>query len=804
MGSPCPSPETLEAYARGSLASAAAESIELHLHGCRSCAESLESLTRSQLLGLLGDLQSAPPIAQAPPASPVLDTLIRQASLSPDPSWGSDDEASSSQVLQRLDPPLSAGSLGVFAGYEILDLAGSGGMGLVLKARDRTLHRTVAIKVLYPQRGEDRLSNRFLAEARAVAAMHHDHIVTVYHAGTEKGLSYLVMPFHGEGTLADLLTTTPRLTWEQVARVGMQLAQALAAMHSVDILHRDIKPSNVLLEQGLERVRLADFGLAKPIHGPASEPTQRSIAGTPHYMAPEQARGEPMDARSDLFALGALLHRLATGTTLYEGDSSAEVLQLAAQGNLKPIRERAPEIPAHLGAIIDRLVAPRPEDRFSSADEVSHALSRVLQPGRRIAVWVGRAAAVLAGLSLVAGSALAGLELTGRTTFINARLCDRNGHEFFIRGRWGTFATLPDAVQACRDGETVELRFSGEKVIDSFRVGTKSMTLRAADRYVPVLVATNESQPFILADAPLTIEGVTLLRRSNRINIFPLISAEGAPISLLNCRVLRAQSQGETMLLRAGKLVPSDDGARTHRPLIVLSAGSSALLRNCLVLARQGSGVGIWGAPKGPIKVQTENCLFIIHRAYTLRPDAGSEAEFRTSNSVIVTRNLLDLDDAKNLNRVVAIWDSTLIDRSDGALLRLTDHVPGEWPAALQWTETNVVYAGKGVFLADRRGRQIDSESAWNELMQLKPGNHTLSEVDLFQHARIRSSLRVSATDVEIDEAASERQLVGFTPQHVGEGDPYELFRRKPAYQDWRNDVETTARLWSESNRGRR
>ena len=103
-----------------------------------------------------------------------------------------------------------------------------------------------------------------------------------------------------------------------------------------------------------------------------------------------------MDARSDLFALGALLHRLATGTTLYEGDSSAEVLQLAAQGNLKPIRERAPEIPAHLGAIIDRLVAPRPEDRFSSADEVSHALSRVLQPGRRIAVWVGRAAAVLA------------------------------------------------------------------------------------------------------------------------------------------------------------------------------------------------------------------------------------------------------------------------------------------------------------------------------------------------------------------------------------------------------------------------
>src|SRR5262249_39706539 len=154
--------------------------------------------------------------------------------------------------------------LGTFAGYDILDIAGRGGMGVVLRARDRTLDRIVAIKVLCPTGHRDEtFAARFLEEARAVAAIHHDHIVTVHHAGLAKGLAYLVMPFHAGGTLENLLTDRSRLAPTEVARLGLQLARALEATHARSILHRDIKPSNVLLEDGLNRVRLADFGLAQ-------------------------------------------------------------------------------------------------------------------------------------------------------------------------------------------------------------------------------------------------------------------------------------------------------------------------------------------------------------------------------------------------------------------------------------------------------------------------------------------------------------------------------------------------------------
>ena len=328
-------------------------------------------------------------------------------------------------ILAALDAPSVKGALGSFAGYDILEIVGRGGMGVVFKARDQTLDRFVAIKVIFPMgQAEDPGASRFLDEARAVAAIQHDHIVALHQAGMAKGLSYLVMPFHSEGTLETQLERTPKLAPRHVARIGLQLARALAATHARGILHRDIKPSNVLLENGGERVRLADFGLARTRdrHEPSKEPDpaataigpglaesedpsgpiqirpsagSRTIAGTPHYMSPEQARGEAIDARSDLFSLGAVLFQMATGQALYSGESPAEVIGAAARCELRSVRAVAPELPRALATLIDRLLAKRPEDRFASAAAVASELERIVAPGGCARRWMKRAAAVL-------------------------------------------------------------------------------------------------------------------------------------------------------------------------------------------------------------------------------------------------------------------------------------------------------------------------------------------------------------------------------------------------------------------------
>jgi WD40 repeat protein/serine/threonine protein kinase len=276
------------------------------------------------------------------------------------------------QSLAFLGPPREPGALGRLDHYEVLEVVGWGGTGVVLKARDTKLQRIVAIKVLAPQLAASAAArSRFVGEAQAAAAVRDDHVVAIHAVGDECPAPYLVMEFVSGVTLQDRLRQAGALELKEILRVGAQVAKGLQAAHAQGLVHRDVKPANVLLENGIQRVKLTDFGLAGAAAG---LPSSGVIAGTPLYMSPEQARGEPTDQRSDLFSLGSVLYTMCCGRPPFGGDSTAEVLRRVREDSPTPLREVNPDIPGWLGDAITRLLAKEARDRFGSAQEVADLL----------------------------------------------------------------------------------------------------------------------------------------------------------------------------------------------------------------------------------------------------------------------------------------------------------------------------------------------------------------------------------------------------------------------------------------------
>jgi len=280
--------------------------------------------------------------------------------------------------LDFLQPSENFASLGRLGNYEVLDILGRGGMGIVLKAFDPALHRPVAIKVLaaeYAANGAAR--KRFAREAQAAAAVVHDHVVPVHAVDANACRPYLVMAFIPGRTLQQRIDHSGPLELREILRIGMQTASGLAQAHGSGLVHRDIKPANIMLENGVERVKITDFGLARAVDD-ASVTQNGVLTGTPQYMAPEQARGEPVDQRADLFSLGSTLYAMCTGRSPFRADSSISVLKQVCEAEPIAIRSINPDIPAWLAGIIAKLHAKDPARRFQSAGEVADLLEQCL------------------------------------------------------------------------------------------------------------------------------------------------------------------------------------------------------------------------------------------------------------------------------------------------------------------------------------------------------------------------------------------------------------------------------------------
>jgi serine/threonine protein kinase len=288
------------------------------------------------------------------------------------------EPAGEAPSLAFLSPPREPGHLGRLGHYEIHCLIGQGGMGIVFKAFDESLDRIVAVKVLAPHyAAHPTARRRFVREAKAIAAVVNEHVVTV-HAVEEGGpIPYLVMQYVQGVSLQERLERTGPLKVKEILRIGIQAARGLAAAHAQGIVHRDIKPANILLENGVERVKITDFGLARAVDD-ASISQSGMIVGTPLYMSPEQASSQPVDLRSDLFSLGSVLYAICTGHPPFGADSTVGVLMRVVEDEPRPMRAINSSIPEWLEAIVAKLHAKHPVDRFASAAALADLLEQHL------------------------------------------------------------------------------------------------------------------------------------------------------------------------------------------------------------------------------------------------------------------------------------------------------------------------------------------------------------------------------------------------------------------------------------------
>ncbi|MFN8741927.1 MAG: serine/threonine-protein kinase [Pirellula sp.] len=357
----------LEALLRPDQSLEPSEELLTHVENCNRCQERISELAGPKTMwqGVTAAISQPFDSNQQRRFSPV---SLDQSNF----NW------TESMAKQLLSPPTHPEMLGRLGRYEVERLIGSGGMGVVFKAFDTELNRPVAIKLLAPYLASSGPARkRFSREARAAAAVVHQHVVPIHNVETELESPFIVMQFVSGESLQARIDRVGPLEMCEILRIGMQVADGLSAAHQQGIVHRDIKPSNILLEEGVDRAVISDFGLARAADD-ASLTRTGFHPGTPQYMSPEQASGQSVDARSDLFSLGSMLYTMCTGRPPFRAENSLSVMRRISESEPTPIQEINPSIPEWMCAVITQLMAKNVKDRLSSAAEVRGLLEALL------------------------------------------------------------------------------------------------------------------------------------------------------------------------------------------------------------------------------------------------------------------------------------------------------------------------------------------------------------------------------------------------------------------------------------------
>lgn len=359
----------------GQLDDAAERLVTEHVANCAPCQQQLEALAGEPSWWRQVEAGLRCTSARVPTRTATESKASSHVGLAP---HAIDDSYIADFAVAFLEPCHQPGTLGKLEDIEILEVIGHGGMGIVLKGFQRELGRYVAVKVLAPHLAASGAARtRFAREGRAAAAVVHPHVMAIHAVYSSGRLPLLVMPYLACESLQQRLDRSGSLELNEILRIGHQIADGLAAAHAQGLVHRDVKPANILLERGVDRVLLTDFGLARAADD-ASLTRTGIIAGTPQYMSPEQARGDAVDARSDLFSLGSVLYTMAAGRPPFRAETSYGILRRITDSEPHSLRELNPAIPAWLETIIRRLHAKAADERFASAAEVATLLARCL------------------------------------------------------------------------------------------------------------------------------------------------------------------------------------------------------------------------------------------------------------------------------------------------------------------------------------------------------------------------------------------------------------------------------------------
>jgi len=368
---PCPDRHTLEAYAAGKLDEYEASAKRSHFQHCPACRQFVEDLRNPPLST----------VASPGPLGERWSDELTTAEAREEPAESSTEEIASLFSLKLLSPLQKPGAIGRLGAYEVQGLLGQGGMGIVLKAFDTALHRTVAIKVLSPKLATSQKAHRrFLREARAAAGINHPNVVTIHAVEEQASLPYLVMEYVPGLTLRERMKSPQPFDLPALVRIASQTAAGLAAAHEHGVIHRDIKPANIMLESGTGRVKITDFGLALVAMDVTEITSAEHVVGTPAYMSPEQAAGEQIDPRSDLFGLGCVIYALVAGKSPFHGVHALEIARKLADFVPSPLHEVDPRVPHSLSNLVCRLLEKSPNARYQTAAEVRDLLQQHLGP----------------------------------------------------------------------------------------------------------------------------------------------------------------------------------------------------------------------------------------------------------------------------------------------------------------------------------------------------------------------------------------------------------------------------------------
>jgi len=465
----CPDAERLDAFAGGRLGRAEYRMLAEHLSGCPDC--------RKRVFGgepTLGDDGSEG------------FRLAGEATLNDggetEPATRYDFELhkeSRDSAIQLLFPGRDGERLGQWGPYEIQHELGRGGMGIVFKGFDFVLRRAVAVKVMHPAHAvNERSRARFGRESRAMAAISHPNIVAIHAVSEHEGIPYLVMEYvAGEG-LDERIRRRGSLSVLEILRIGAQIADGLEAAHAQGTIHRDIKPSNVMLESGVDRAKISDFGLARVVLEDSDLTPTDHMLGTPSYMAPEQIMGKAVDARADLFSLGCVIHAMAAGRSPFAGKNLIDVAHRVCNEPPPRLDETTPGTPGPLVDLVLRLLEKDPHNRVQSAGEVAATLRRMLADGGlenhdalalsptggpsvrkrrpRPRLWAVGSALVIAAL------AFSGWGLRSRWFRPPSRLLDRGevstpSHLMTPDRKPAPFFNLADAIAKATPGSTIHI-----------------------------------------------------------------------------------------------------------------------------------------------------------------------------------------------------------------------------------------------------------------------------------------------------------------------------------------------------------
>jgi serine/threonine protein kinase len=380
--STCPSPQQIREFLSGRLDEGQSELIAAHLESCVPCRRSVSGeQSTAEDHDLRGDRLEATHAGHA-------DASLTLAPTPYDPTVPDEDL---DRELLELFPDRHEASLGWIDDYEVQAELGRGGMGLVFKGFDRKLHRVVAIKVMSPRlASSERARRRFLREARAAAGINHPNVVTIHAVGEYRGIPYLVMEYVAGRTLRQRIHGTSPLAPVDLIRISTQVADGLAQAHAQGVIHRDIKPANILLEDTVERVKIADFGLALVALDVTELTSAGQVIGTPSFMAPEQVLGQAVDPRTDLFSLGCVMYAMVTGRSPFAGSHTLDAIRRVCDEVPPPLDKVDPRISKSLAQVVSQLMEKKPEDRFQSAAEAAEVLRQQLAvENRKPAAEVG-------------------------------------------------------------------------------------------------------------------------------------------------------------------------------------------------------------------------------------------------------------------------------------------------------------------------------------------------------------------------------------------------------------------------------